>query len=88
MVLSGTLNAIGRQSTVASFNLFSYYVVGLPFGLYMAKYHDWGLIGVWSGVAVAGLVKIFGEALVITLGINWEKECIKAEKRIDNQELI
>lgn len=87
IVLSGTLNAFGKQSIVATFNIVSYYLVGLPFGLYMTSYHGWGLVGIWSGVVLSGVLKSIGEALFIVIYIDWEQECANAAKRINKQEL-
>ncbi|KAI8646129.1 mate-domain-containing protein [Parasitella parasitica] len=87
IVLSGTLNAFGKQHLVAFFNIVSYYVIGLPFGLYMTSNHNWGLIGIWSGVVIAGLVKSISEGIVIVFFIDWEKECVRAAKRINKQEI-
>lgn len=85
-MLSGTLNAFGKQHIVAVFNIVSYYIIGLPFGLYMTSKHNWGLIGIWSGVVLAGLLKTIAEAATILFFIDWKKECILAAKRINKQE--
>lgn len=87
IVLSGTLNAFGKQSVVATFNIVSYYLIGLPFGLYMTSYHGWGLVGIWSGVVLSGVLKSIGEAGYIIYFIDWEQECVHAAKRIHKQEL-
>ncbi|KAG2209364.1 hypothetical protein INT46_002607 [Mucor plumbeus] len=86
IVLSGTLNAFGKQHMVAVFNIVSYYIIGLPFGLYMTSKHNWGLIGIWSGVVLAGLLKSIAEAATLVFFIDWKKECILAAKRINKQE--
>ncbi|KAL0140298.1 mate-domain-containing protein [Mucor lusitanicus] len=87
IVLSGTLNALGKQHIVACFNIVSYYAIGLPVGLYLTSKYNWGLIGVWSGVVIAGLLKSTAEAITIIFFIDWKKECIKAAKRINKQEI-
>ncbi|KAL0089069.1 mate-domain-containing protein [Phycomyces blakesleeanus] len=87
-ILSGTLNAFGKQHIVASFNLISYYAIGLPFGLCMTFYYDWGLIGVWSSVVMAGALKSFGEACVIMFLVDWKMECQIAGRRISSQETM
>ncbi|CEP17486.1 hypothetical protein [Parasitella parasitica] len=87
IVFSGTLNAFGKQHIVAFFNIISYYVIGLPFGIYMTSKHNWGLIGIWSGVVVAGLMKSISEGIVIGFFIDWKKECIRAARRINKQEI-
>ncbi|KAL7317042.1 hypothetical protein PS15m_003446 [Mucor circinelloides] len=87
IVLSGTLNAFGKQHIVACFNIVSYYAIGLPIGLYLTSKRNWGLIGVWSGVVIAGLLKSTAEAITILFFIDWKKECIIAAKRINKQEI-
>jgi MATE family multidrug resistance protein len=86
IVLSGTLNAFGKQSIVATFNIISYYLIGLPFGLYMTSHYGWGLIGIWSGVVLSGVLKSIGEAIFIIFYIDWEQECVNAANRINKQE--
>ncbi|KAI8381138.1 mate-domain-containing protein [Radiomyces spectabilis] len=87
VIFSGALNACGRQSLVACFNLSSYYMVGLPVGLWMTMVHGMGLHGVWSGVIIAGCIKTIGEAYVILLNTDWESECRRAKKRLQTQEV-
>ncbi|GAA5809471.1 hypothetical protein MFLAVUS_002879 [Mucor flavus] len=87
IVLSGTLNAFGKQSIVAVFNIVSYYAIGLPFGLYMTYHHGWGLIGIWSGVVLSGVLKSIGESAYIIRYIDWEQECANAANRINKQEI-
>ncbi|KAG2223480.1 hypothetical protein INT45_001228 [Circinella minor] len=86
-VFSATLNALGKQPVVAAFNISSYYAVGLPFGLWMTYSYDWGLIGVWSGVAMAGFIKCVGEGVLLFFVIDWEAECRRSSQRIGTQEL-
>lgn len=87
VVLSGTLNAFGKQHVVACFNIVSYYLIGLPFGLYMTSQYNWGLIGIWSGVVISGVVKSIGEGIIILFYIDWQQECLNAAKRINKQEI-
>ena len=81
------MNALGKQPIVAAFNIFSYYAVGLPFGLWMTYNYDWGLIGVWSGVAMAGFIKCVGEGVLLFFVIDWEAQCLQSSQRIGSQEL-
>jgi MATE family multidrug resistance protein len=87
IVFSGTLNAFGKQHIVACCNIVSYYMIGLPFGLYMTSQYNWGLIGIWSGVVLSGILKSATEALIILFYIDWEGECIHAVNRINKQEI-
>ncbi|CAO3606778.1 unnamed protein product [Cunninghamella blakesleeana] len=86
-VLSGILTAFGKQYIVATFNLTSYYIIGLPFGIWLTFHQQSGLVGVWSGVAIAGLIKCIGEGFVLVYSIDWENECYLAMKRVADQEL-
>ncbi|KAI8098278.1 mate-domain-containing protein [Gilbertella persicaria] len=86
-VLSGTLNAFGKQHIVAAFNIITYYIIGLPFGVYMTSKHELGLIGIWSGVALSGLLKCLCEGFFIVFYINFDTECANAAKRINKQEI-
>ncbi|KAI9491250.1 mate-domain-containing protein [Zychaea mexicana] len=87
-VFSATLNALGKQPIVAAFNLSSYYAVGLPFGLWMTYSYGWGLIGVWSGVVMAGFIKCVGEGAILFFVIDWEAECRQSSRRIGTQEIL
>ncbi|KAG1138700.1 hypothetical protein G6F37_012151 [Rhizopus arrhizus] len=86
IVLSAALNALGKQLIVASLNLVSYYFVGLPFGLYLTRYHSWGLEGIWCGVLISGFIKSLVEFIIIFFMIDWHYECQLASKRIGRQE--
>ncbi|KAI8098782.1 mate-domain-containing protein [Halteromyces radiatus] len=87
IILSGVLTAFGKQYLVAIFNLTSYYLVGLPFGIWLTFSYGWGLSGVWSGVVLAGLLKTIGETICLIYYIDWDEECRLAMKRIVDQEL-
>ncbi|ORZ16263.1 mate-domain-containing protein [Absidia repens] len=87
IILSGVLNAFGKQYVVATLNLTSYYMIGLPFGIWLTFSYGWGLLGVWSGVVIAGLIKVIGEAWYLVRYIDWQEECNMAMKRIEDQEL-
>ncbi|KAG0758471.1 hypothetical protein G6F62_007669 [Rhizopus arrhizus] len=86
IVLSCTLNALGKQTIVAGLNLVSYYLIGLPSGLYLTYRCQWGLEGIWSGVAVSGIIKSVCELIVIFYIIDWDHECKLAANRVNNQE--
>ncbi|KAI8339611.1 mate-domain-containing protein [Chlamydoabsidia padenii] len=87
ILLSGVLNAFGKQYIVATLNLTSYYIIGLPFGIWLTFSYGWGLLGVWSGVVLAGLIKVVVEMYYLVYHINWEEECRLAIERIKDQEL-
>lgn len=85
-MLSGALNAYGKQSIVAIFNLVAYYAIGMPFGFYLTFNHGWGLVGIWSGVVIAGFIKCICEGWALIYLIDTESECRKAARRVSAQE--
>ena len=53
----GILRGMGRTRPAMLFNLVSYWVLGLPIGAWLALRSDWGLAGIWWGLALGlGLV--------------------------------
>lgn len=65
-VMQGVFRGTGRQTLGALLNLFSYFVIGLPFGLYLAFPVGWGVEGMWLGLTagiafgcVVSFVKIY-----------------------------
>ncbi|RUS29816.1 mate-domain-containing protein [Jimgerdemannia flammicorona] len=80
-ILSGVLNGSGRQRTVALLNISSYFLLGLPLGLFLCFRCDMGLVGIWWGVFAAGVIKISGEMLVVGY-TNWVGEAERAVKRV------
>ncbi|KAI7881036.1 MATE efflux family protein [Lichtheimia hyalospora FSU 10163] len=86
-IFSAMLTALGKQPVVASFNLGSYYAIGMPFGLWITYTYDWGLEGIWSGVAVAGIIKCIGEGAMLLYYVDWENECQKVGRVIGSQEI-
>uniref|UniRef100_A0AAV1UUY1 Transporter n=1 Tax=Peronospora matthiolae TaxID=2874970 RepID=A0AAV1UUY1_9STRA len=65
-VMQGVFRGTGRLMLGAYINLFAYFVVGLPFGVYLAFWMDMGVEGMWLGLTagiffgcVVSLVKIY-----------------------------
>lgn len=50
---NGILRGLGRQAVGGWVQLFCYYVVGMPISMGTAFGLNWGLYGLWSGVAMA-----------------------------------
>lgn len=50
---NGILRGLGRQAVGGWVQLFCYYVVGIPTSMGTAFGLNWGLYGLWSGVALA-----------------------------------
>ena len=85
IVFSGILNGCGKQKFVALINILSYYLVGLPFGVWLAFYNDFGLEGIWWGVLSSNALKFLGE-LIIVHGMDWDLECKIALDRLQGQD--
>lgn len=65
-VMQGILRGTGRNGVGATINMFAYFVIGLPFGVYLAFTHHYGVEGMWIGLTagiasgcVVSLYKIF-----------------------------
>jgi MATE family multidrug resistance protein len=43
---------MGRTRPAAWFNLVGYWGIGLPFGAWLGLSLDWGLAGIWWGLAL------------------------------------
>ena len=50
---NGLLRGLGRQEIGGWVNLFCYYVIAMPISLGTAFGLNWGLEGLWTGVALA-----------------------------------
>jgi multidrug resistance protein, MATE family len=49
-VMQGVFRGTGRQTLGAYINLFGYFVVGLPFGVFLAFKWEYGVEGLWLGL--------------------------------------
>ncbi|KIP09793.1 hypothetical protein PHLGIDRAFT_116113 [Phlebiopsis gigantea 11061_1 CR5-6] len=80
-VTAGILRAEGKQFTGALLNLSAYYVIGIPFGLWLAFSKNADLMGLWVGLTVA----LVYESLVsswICLRTDWTYEVEKVRRRL------
>lgn len=78
--LGGLLRGLGRQEIGGWVNLFCYYVIAMPISFGTAFGLNWGLYGLWSGVALAlGLVAAL-EAFFI-YNANWDDSVEAARNR-------
>ena len=73
------LRSLGLHTTGALINLTSYYIIGLPFGLWLCFQHNihLGLIGLWIGLSVA-----LGYASVISFALVWRANWTRAVERV------
>ncbi|XP_010488657.1 PREDICTED: protein DETOXIFICATION 1-like [Camelina sativa] len=84
-VLNGVARGSGWQHIGAWNNIFSYYLVGAPVGIYLAFRHGLNGKGLWCGVVVGSTVQATVLAIV-TASMNWKEQAEKARKRIVSTE--
>ncbi|KAG2159453.1 MATE efflux family protein [Suillus bovinus] len=80
-ITSGILRARGKQFTGALLNLSAYYVIGIPFGLWLAFKQDMQLAGLWCGLTVA-LLYASTVSIWICLKTDWKREVEKVAERL------
>ncbi|VDC07465.1 unnamed protein product [Peniophora sp. CBMAI 1063] len=84
-VTGGVLRARGKQFTGALLNLSAYYVVGIPFGVWLAFNRDFGLHGLWYGLTLS-LVYSGCVGAWLALTTDWANEVEKVIKRLKSEE--
>ncbi|CAH1423784.1 unnamed protein product [Lactuca virosa] len=80
-VLSGVAVGCGWQSFVAYVNIGCYYMVGVPLGVLLAFYFDFGAKGIWSGL-VGGMLMQTMILCWVTFRADWNKEVKIANMRV------
>ncbi|KAJ8762481.1 hypothetical protein K2173_007920 [Erythroxylum novogranatense] len=83
-VLSGVAVGSGWQALVAVVNIGSYYIVGLPLGIFLGWLLHLGIKGIWAGMLMGTVVQTF-ILTIITIGCEWEKEAEKAHIYLANE---
>ncbi|GAV83241.1 MatE domain-containing protein [Cephalotus follicularis] len=83
-VLSGVAVGSGLQALVAFINIGSYYIVGVPIGVFFGWLLNFGITGIWGGMISGTVVQTF-ILTVITMKYEWEKEAQKAYIHITNE---
>ncbi|EDR01957.1 multidrug/Oligosaccharidyl-lipid/Polysaccharide flippase, partial [Laccaria bicolor S238N-H82] len=80
-VTGGILRARGKQFTGALLNLSAYYIVGIPFGIWLAFSWDMKLHGLWYGLTIS-LVYCAVLGTIICLRSDWDHEVDKVMNRL------
>ncbi|KZT39453.1 MATE efflux family protein [Sistotremastrum suecicum HHB10207 ss-3] len=81
----GILRARGKQMTGAILNLSAYYVIGVPFGLWLAFKRDLELAGLWIGLSVS-LFYCAAVGCWLCLRTDWDVEVEKVMRRVEEEE--
>ncbi|KAL0490450.1 hypothetical protein AKO1_009544, partial [Acrasis kona] len=87
-VMSGILRGLGRQRIGAVACFVSYYAIGIPSSLLLTFYFDWGLMGIWVGMAFGVTAVSLVMLPYIIFGIDWNLESVNAKKRIAASDVI
>ncbi|RAK97524.1 MATE family efflux transporter [Aspergillus ibericus CBS 121593] len=77
---NGILRGIGRQEIGGYVQLFCYYAIAMPISFGTTFGLQWGLFGLWSGVALALLLVSIIEAFFLTR-TNWNRSVEDALRR-------
>ena len=80
----GILRARGKQGTGALLNLSAYYVLGIPFGLWLTFSRGWELFGLWVGLTLAlAYTSLIG--VILCVRTDWQREVRKVQARIEKE---
>ncbi|KAG2143521.1 MATE efflux family protein [Suillus bovinus] len=80
-VTGGVLRVQGKQLVGALLNFSAFYVIGIPFGVWLTFRMDMGLLGLWVGFTVSLIYcSVWGTYLCITA--DWQKEVRKVVDRL------
>ncbi|KAE9002756.1 hypothetical protein PF005_g24380 [Phytophthora fragariae] len=72
-VMQGVFRGTGRLVLGAYINLFAYFVIGLPFGVYLAFQMELGVEGMWLGLT-AGIFFGCAVSFIKICETNWKRE--------------
>ncbi len=67
------MRGVGYQFQGAIINIIAFYVFGLPIGITLVIVVDMGVVGMWIGLAIAGIIQSISYSIVL-LCLNWPKE--------------
>jgi MATE family multidrug resistance protein len=80
-VTSGILRARGKQLVGALLNLSAYYVIGIPFGVWLTFKMGMGLVGLWVGITIS-LIYCSGWGTYLCMTTDWQREVKKVSDRL------
>ncbi|XP_062109982.1 protein DETOXIFICATION 17-like [Humulus lupulus] len=80
-VLSGAARGCGWQKLCAFINLGAYYVVAIPLAVLFGFFFHIGGMGLWIGIICGLSIQVIALTTVIAC-TNWEKEAMKAVRRV------
>ncbi|KAJ6556154.1 mate-domain-containing protein [Mycena capillaripes] len=88
-VTGGILRARGKQVLGAFLNLSAYYIIGLPFGVFLTFYPKthMGLYGLWIGLTIS-LVYCAFFGTWICVRTDWNKEVCKVRERLAKERRV
>ncbi|KAJ2894496.1 ethionine resistance protein [Coemansia aciculifera] len=84
----GILRSLGRQAIGAWINIPSYYIVGLPLGLYLTYgAPSMGVVGLWIGITVAATMTSSGQS-AICLATSYAREVERCIAQVNKSQAI
>lgn len=69
------------QGLVTDLSCSAYYIIGIPFGIWLAFNQHWNLLGLWIGLTIA----LIYESLIsswICLTTDWDRQVEKVQLRL------
>ncbi|KAL0080250.1 mate-domain-containing protein [Phycomyces blakesleeanus] len=84
-VCGGAIRGLGRQKIAAWINIFAYYIVALPIGLFLTFKAGWNLSGLWAGLSIALFIASIGEGIFL-FSVNWPAEVKRTQERVKHEE--
>lgn len=77
---NGILRGLGRQEVGGYIQLFCYYAVAMPISIGTTFGLGWGVMGLWTGVAIALCLVSLIEGIFISR-VSWERSVEEAQQR-------
>jgi MATE family multidrug resistance protein len=83
----GAIRGVGQQTKAAICNLLAFYAIGVPLGYFLAfpVGANWGLPGLWTGLAIASYIATFSIHGILIFG-DWSKWAQTAKERAGVQD--